>query len=472
MDVLKIENNYSWFISKNEDVKAVIWKALRFRDRGYYHNVRYKMKIWDGYTDFFKKDTGRFLTGLLPEVKLALKSMKVEYVVEDRRENFNFLYNEVDENFLNDPSLVAPIVLRDYQVDYINKVLKNKRGIIPSPTSSGKTSVMTGIIKCLPPGTPTLVLANKKQLVEQNYDEIRKMGVADVGRFYGGAKQPNIITCSTVQSAHLLDPLLPKIKALIVDEIHEMMSKKPRQIYNKLKNCVVRVGMSATAFKFGGADKTQKYEVKGWIGPMFTAECTDDGMITTKELQERNILAKSICFFYPIEKPQLPYDIYLDAVTRGIAENEHLHEIVVRLAKKQKGRTLILVDRISHGDRLKELIPSALWVQGKDDMATRKEVVRQLKESDSDVIAIATQQIFNTGLNVYIHNLVNTAGGKADHQIIQRIGRGLRVAGDKEKLLYYDFVFNINDYLREHSLKRMNILKKQGHEVLLKEIDF
>jgi superfamily II DNA or RNA helicase len=465
MDILKTENNYSWFLSKNEDVKTKLWKAFRVRERGYYHNIRYKMKKWDGYTEFFKKDSGRFLSGLLPEVKKALRILGADYKIDDRRGEFNFLYDQIDENFLNDPSYSSPVILRDYQVDYINQALRNKRGIIPSPTSSGKTNMMAGIIKALPPNTPTLVLGNKKQLVEQNYEEISRWNIPRVGRLHGNCKKPDMITCATVQSAHLLEPILPKIKVLIVDEIHEMMSRTPKKIYNKLKNACVRIAMSATAFKFGGTDKGQKYEVKGWIGPEFTTECTEDGRMSTKALQDRNILASAECHFFEIDRPSIPYDIYLDAVTRGIAENDYFHSFVARLVKKIAGRSLIIVERIEHGDRLQSMIPGSLWVRGDDDLDTRKEVITRLKTEDTNLVAIATSGIFNTGINVFVHNLINAAGGQADHQIIQRFGRGLRVANDKKHLKYYDFLFTINDYLEKHSKKRMRILEDEGHSV-------
>jgi superfamily II DNA or RNA helicase len=161
-------------------------------------------------------------------------------------------------------------------------------------------------------------------------------------------------------------------------------------------------------------------------------------------------------------------------VDKGIENNWEFHKIVTRLATKVlKGRTMILVERIPHGDYLANLISDALWVQGKDTLETRKYVLNQLKKAKEDVVAIATTGIFNTGINVLCHNLINTAGGKAEHQIIQRMGRGLRIADDKERLNYYDFYFKINDYLQEHSEKRIKILKKEGHEVILKNrIDF
>ena len=142
------------------------------------------------------------------------------------------------------------------------------------------------------------------------------------------------------------------------------------------------------------------------------------------------------------------------------------------MAKKQKGRTLILVDRIAHGDALHNLLPGSLWVQGKDNAETRKSVIKELQKAKENLIAIATQQIFNTGINVHPNNLINAAGGQADHMIIQRMGRGLRTADDKERLNYFDFVFDINDYLLDHSNKRIDILGKEGHEIEIQDIDF
>jgi len=299
-----------------------------------------------------------------------------------------------------------------------------------------------------------------------------KWGFANAGRLYDKFEEPNLITCATVQSLHKMEKVLGKIRCLIVDEIHEMMSKEPRKLYNKMKMASIRVAISATPFKFGGNDKSQKYAVKGFFGPRMTTEVAEGGVLTTEFLQDRGTLSKSKCTFFLITEPQIPYDIYIDAVTNGIAENWKFHNIVKRLAATLKGRTLILVERTAHGDTLNKLIPGSLWVQGKDDDDTRKEVIEKLKTNEQ-CIAIATQGIFNTGINVFIHNLINAAGGQADHQIVQRMGRGLRTADDKDILNYYDFVFNINDYLMEHSKKRIKILTKEGHELVIKEdVDF
>lgn len=480
-NILKIENDYSYLLSYNHSLRHELWSRLRFRDKNYFHNRAYKLKKWDGFVDFFNKDTGKFLTGLLPEVCAVLKRFSVEYEVDDQRQKTEFAFSGINENFLNqwlpEKNLhgepMKPVTLHDYQVDLINQVTKHRRGIIFAPTSAGKSMVMLGILKTLPPKTPTLVLQNRVSLAQQNFDEFSNWNIPDVGSLWGGNNKPNIVTVASVQSISKIEKLLPQIKVLIVDEIHDMMSDLPKKVYKRLKNADVRIAVSATPFKFGGTDSVQKFSVRGFFGPILKVKSTDEGILTTSELQNRGILAKSKCFFYPIKEPQIPYDIYIDAVTRGIAENYFFHEIVTRLAKKQKGRTLILVDRIAHGDTLHSMLPNSLWVQGKDNQETRKKVIKELQKSEDDLIAIATQQIFNTGINVFCHTIINAAGGQAEHQIIQRMGRGLRVAQDKKELIYYDFIFDINDYLRDHSKKRIEIMKKEGHEVTIKEqVDF
>jgi superfamily II DNA or RNA helicase len=463
-----VENHASFLTNLPEEIHQKIWKALRFRDRGYFHSRLYKQKLWDGFIDFFGKTNGKFLTGLLYEIELGLKSLNVPYQIVDKTNPYDFKFKEIDKTFLHrwTPKGEEQIDLFDYQVEITNQVLKYRRATVQAPTSAGKTNILLSLVHSLPDNCPTLILANRKSLVDQNYNELKKWGVPNVGRLYDGKHEPNIITCATVQSIAKIEKLLPKMKAIFVDEIHEMMSKGPKKVYNKLKECSVRVAISATPFKFGGTDKVQKFSVKGYFGPV--TEC-EDGQLTTAKLQKRKILSKSKCIFYPVHEPDLQYMIYQDAVTQGIATNWQFHKMVQRLVSTLSGRTLLLVERIEHGDTLAEMIPGALWVRGEDTLETRKVIIEKLKYAKQDTVAIATHGIFNTGLNCFIHNLCNLCGGQADHMIIQRMGRGLRTASDKEELNYYDFIFYINEYLYKHSMKRVKILTKEGHDIEIKE---
>jgi superfamily II DNA or RNA helicase len=463
-----LNNDISVLSTDNGILLQFLFDHLRFRDRSYFHNARYRQRLWDGFTNFFNKQNGKFLTGLLPEVFAACRHHNEEIKFLDNRTKKDFAIQTIDPNFMNQwlPQGMQPVTLEDYQVELANQAIKNKRGIIFAPTSAGKSLIMLSILKSLPTDSKVLILQNRKTLAVQNYEEYVKWGLPNVGRIWQGFNEPNNFTVATVQSIEKAKNILSEIEVLLVDEIHDMMSAAPKAVYRLLKNCSVRIAVSATPFKHGEKDKIQKYYVKGFFGPLFKIQSTESGLITTKELQERGRLSQSKCTFYKIKKPSLDYEIYIDAVTKGLVENDHFHKKVCELTTSLKGRTLILVERLAHGDILQKMLPNSLWVQGKDDDETRKFVIEKLQKS-KQCIAIATQGIFNTGINVFCHNLINAAGGQADHLIIQRMGRGLRTAKDKDGLNYIDFVFEINPYLHKHSLKRIKILKQQGHEITI-----
>lgn len=470
MNVLRLQNTFSWLKSDEEDLKKILWKSLRHRRKGYFHSTLYKQKKWDGYDEFFSHTSGRFLTGLLPEIELAMRYMKRSWTVQDERGATDFLHKNIDSNFLKQWSHISgkDITLYDYQVDYINQIIKDKRGIILSPTGSGKSFTMIGVLKALPPGTPTLVITKSVDLTRQLYNDIAPWGVEGLGKIFGASKKdfkPGVVTVANVDSIHKIETLLPYFKALIVDEVHLMMSKIPKQVYKRMEQANIRVGMSATPFKFGETDICQKYETKGFFGPVVK---TGGRILTTQELQDKGVLSSSECTFYPITQPELPYETYMDAVTLGIAESLYFNQIVAKLSKKLTGRTLVLVERVKQGEMLANLIPGSKFVYGKDTAAARQECIELLQKSEN-CICIVQQKLISAGINVFIHNFINAMGGKADHDIIQRMGRGLRRADDKDGLKYYDFIFQINDYLMDHSYHRLKVLENEGHKIIVKD---
>ena len=471
-NALRIQTCYSWLLTTDRLFKQKVAKLLRARPKNYFHNNAYKKKRWDGWKYFFDEKSGRFLTGLLPEIKLICKKLEFPYQTIDEREApVDFLHQSIGDSFLNNwlPEDYDRIKLHDYQPDLTNQIIKYKRGIIKAPTSAGKTFILISLIKCLPKKTPILFLTKNSSLVDQNYKEMKMWGVENLGRWYGGKyKEPNFIMCCTVhpKTFESLNKMLPKFKALVVDEVHECMSDVPVKAYQKMKNANIRIGFSATPFKYNKKqiDKVEKLKVKGHFGPLLKTTTTETGHLTTKELQKRGILANSECFFYPIDKPDLVYEPYQDALKLGIEENFYFHKVVKKLARSCSGRTLIVVERINQGEYLKQMIPEADWIHGGIKLKDREPVLEKLKTSEKHT-AIVMRQIITAGINVKIHDLINAAGGDAAHNIIQQMGRGLRTAGDKEKLRYHDFMFFNNDYLRKHSEWRYRVLEEEGHNV-------
>lgn len=479
MITIRVENRYSWLLTDDYDLRKKLYFSLRCRAKDYIHSTAYKQGRWDGYVDFFHRASGMFLTGLLPEIVAALNFLKKPYTIQDNRNPVKWLYGPTDitPQFLHPwvPAGIPKFDLYDYQADYIKQALKYQRGLIVAPTGSGKTNILIGILKCLPPKTPLLFMTKNAGLVDQNYKEMKQWGIPNLGRFYGGKKEPNYITCATAHQKTLqsLSTLLPKFRGIIVDEVHECMSDIPVQAYKKMQSASIRLGISATPFKFGGKDKEHKFKVKGYFGGVFKTTTTESGYLTTKELQDRKILSPSRCFFYPITEPKdIQHEPYMDAVTLGIAENFDFHKIVARLARSLQGRTLIMVERIDQGNYLKQLMPEAHWLKGDDKLETKSDVYQELRTNEN-VIAICMRHIITAGINVFLMNVINASGGKAEHSIIQQMGRGLRCAPDKDHLNFYDFIFHTNSYLLDHSRNRINVLDEEGHHITVKEsIDF
>ena len=52
-----LSNDISIIQTDNQELIKFLFDSLRFRDRAYFHNPRYKAKLWDGYTNFFNKNT-------------------------------------------------------------------------------------------------------------------------------------------------------------------------------------------------------------------------------------------------------------------------------------------------------------------------------------------------------------------------------------------------------------------------------
>ena len=335
--------------------------------------------------------------------------------------------------------------------------------------NSGKTNIMISILKCMPPKTYSMVLVDTIDLAIQNFNEIKKFGFTDVGIFYGEVKEPNYITVVLINSAYKLAEYYKKIRVLVGDEIHASMAPRNLNLYKQLVNAEVRIGFSATPFKNDGKDLIHKHLVKGHIGPVLMTNTIDGGKLTTAALQERDILSSVKCKFYKINEPQRQFDIYNDAITFGLAQNEFLNTAVARLTKSLHGRTLVVVSRIEHGERLIELIPGAFWLHGSQKKDIREATISGLKYDKGDFVGVAVNTLVNKGLNFFIHNLINVAGGRAEHQTIQLLGRGLRTAADKEILNYFDFYFKINPYLQKHSEERMRVLTAEGHKIEVKE---
>jgi len=159
---------------------------------------------------------------------------------------------------------------------------------------------------------------------------------------------------------------------------------------------------------------------------------------------------------------------YQQAEEKGIVNNLLFHRKVASIVEEiNEGRILILVNKLAHGTYLQSLIPNSYWIKGDDSLEEREKVFKLLIQSKNKKEVAISSSIIYTGINVAVHYIINATGGKSETLVIQKIGRGLRIAQDKSLLEYHDFLLHGNKYLLRHSTSRMNTLEGEGHQIMV-----
>ena len=154
---------------------------------------------------------------------------------------------------------------------------------------------------------------------------------------------------------------------------------------------------------------------------------------------------------------------------------EKRNKIISKLVNKINKNTIIMVDRIIHGEELlnslkKICIDSPVYfIQGSTEMDDR-EKIKKLMEEQNNVIVVAVSKIFSTGINIpNLHSIVFASAGKAKIKIIQSIGRALRLHPTKEKAYIFDIADNTY-YGKIHKDERKKLYDAEKYPFTEKKI--
>ena len=138
---------------------------------------------------------------------------------------------------------------------------------------------------------------------------------------------------------------------------------------------------------------------------------------------------------------------------------------------KQSGNTLILVDRISAGEMLAEMIPGSVFVKGDVKLKDRKDAYDEINEGTNHVV-IATYGVAAVGINIpRIFNLVLVEPGKSFVRVIQSIGRGVRKAKDKDFVQIWDITSTCK-FAKRHLTQRKKFYKEAQYPFTIEKVDW
>lgn len=209
-----------------------------------------------------------------------------------------------------------------------------------------------------------------------------------------------------------------------------------------LKHVYYRIGLTATPFRNDGADLALEGVLSEILMRYTAQQAIKDGFLVKPRFEILDL------------KIRLRETAYQKVYREGIVENKNRNELIASIAKEEKKKkTIILVQYKEHGEVLKQLIPWAEFIHGEEKDADRQRMMKDFKEGDLDCL-IGTS-VIGEGVDLPCAEvLIMAGGGKARSQVIQNIGRVLRIMEGKEKATVYDFTDRDGGFLEEHSEER------------------
>ena len=426
---------------------------------------------WDGCVSFFSMG-GQTYVNMLDEILPIIEAEGYHINLTDDRPPLELSFNEIDANYLADtkwpighPAQGQPIVLRDYQVEVINKFLHAPQSIQEIATGAGKTIITATLSKLCEPYGRTVIIVPNKSLVTQTEEDYKNIGV-DVGVYYGDRKQLNRThTICTWQSLNNLmkaskdglatttmSEFAEDVACVIVDEVHMAKADVLKQLLTgPFAHCTIRWGLTGTVPKEDYNQKSLSVSIGQVAHRISASELQDKGILANCHV---NIIQTEDFVAYKTYQEEQKY-LTTTKTRMGFVANE-IKDIA------QSGNTLILVNYVKTGELLEELIDDAVFVSGKTKVQDRKEEYDEIKTASNKII-IATYGVAAVGINIpRIFNLVLIEPGKSFVRVIQSIGRGIRKAQDKDHVQIWD-ITSTAKFAKRHLTARKKFYKEANY---------
>ena len=426
-------------------------------------------RLWDGKIRLFSPGTGKIYFGLLPYVKEFFKEQgyKVIYDSDFPKRNLDKSITTKFVRSLQRKKFKA----RDYQIDAIHNILESNRGLILSPTGSGKSFIIYVLVRYYVQklDEKIIIIVPTTSLVEQMYSDFADYGwdsEEQCHRLYSGYIKNTLkkVVISTWQSIYKLDKsYFKQFGAVFVDECHLAKAKSLTGIMTKLQDCKYRIGTTGTL----DGSEIHQLVLEGLFAKHKEVTTTSK---LVKEKHLSNLRIKCLVLNHPKEhRSRRTYQEEMEY----LSTNRQRNLFISRLAASLEGNTLILAQYIE-----KQLVPLCLMIKEKCENrpihliygatpTEDREKTRELVEKENDAIIVASYGVYSMGINIKrLHNIIFASPYKSQIKVLQSIGRGLRLAEDKTECNLFDIAddmsYNKNrNFTLKHLEERVKIYSKQ-----------
>ena len=355
--------------------------------------------------------------------------------------------------------------LYSHQRRIVESVLSNKRGIVKSPTGSGKSFVIAELVRLFTADRQTVLITVPTidllhQLTDNIHEYINLNGLSpiEIGKVGDGNYNFANVTVGIPQSLSNIEKTagyLRTVDVLIADEVHTCANATYAIVSNYAHHTGVRIGLSATP--------SNNMFLTGFFGSRIID-------IHESEMIGNNIIMEPHIRFLQAPKGFVPkgladnanrisvlpaghrYKTISQVYNRLIVNNNKRNELIVKTAVDRInldiGPTILIVNKIkgedSHGEILKVLLADKGYdlpiISGYISKKKREVILDNLR-TNSIVGCIAGPKVLTAGISIpALSTIILCGAGKSDTEFIQRVGRLLRKKEGKERPVVIDFM--------------------------------
>ena len=479
----KIDEAYLRVISDDRGIMMELSEFFTFFVPGYKHMPAFKNKMWDGKLRLLDLRTNKIYSGL---------QKYIEQFCIERNYSIEVPYQEPFDDNIDWVDLLplGNIKPRDYQKDAVKYGLSNRKGLLVSPTASGKSLIIYLLIRYFMEYNKSkkiLLIVPTTSLVKQMYGDFADYSKDDE------TFNPNVchqimagidknadtqIYISTWQSIYKMPKeYFQQFGMVIGDEAHNFKAKSLTSILTKCSAAEYRFGLTGTL----DGTQTHKLVLEGLFGPVYNVTSTK-ALIDDNHLSDLDI--EVVLLKHPEEMCKVISKLkYPDEISH-IVSYDPRNKFIKNLALDQKGNTLVLFQFVEkHGIPLHKMIADAahkdrriFFVAGMTDADTREDI-RAITETQNDAIIVASLGTFSTGINIKnLHNIIFASPSKSQIKVLQSIGRVLRKSATGQPAKVYDIADDLHwksrkNYTLNHSAERIKIYAKQKFRFKIHEVE-
>ena len=270
------------------------------------------------------------------------------------------------------------------------------------------------------------------------------------------------IVISTWQSLQNQLDKLEIFDTIIVDEAHTIKASKLQEILQNCSNAQFRYGVTGTL----PTNRLDELNVRSYIGPVLKT-------FRGRDLAELGFISKCTVKMITINYSDEPKGDYLD-IRNDTFINPYRLGLIRHLVDITDNSVLILVEKVEKEgevleDILKESFPDkyVVFLSGRDS-SNERDLHRKEMNERTDMVVIATYQIFQQGTNIKsLRSIILASPTKSFIRVIQSLGRVLRkhISKDKGGAELYDIVDTCK-YLTDHGEKRHRHYTKERHDII------